>query len=361
MRILLTLLALLVAFSSFAAEEKAKDTAVVLKGEKTPGAGYKVYFSEDKNTFVNLWGYARFQTSYNIDDKDSPDSAKFTMPYFRLFLDGQSDKNWSWHTRFDYSQAWVMSRQTDTKDTTNAKGKTYGAASIYFARAYLTYKANDNFSVDFGRISNQIYRFDVIANADIKVGYGIMPKFNYNNFNFTTTINYSNDAQRMGPQADNTIDGVAANQIVTIGGRAGYNYKFNKDYALSFGMMANGDTQHSYEKFIQLMPDVMLTGPYESYILNQTLKKIGSRHTANFIESYTEAGFGIDGFWYPDVNYGIEKDSPAADSKHTVAAELLVKHSPQISTLWTVVYGNYLADLATDRSKSFKAWIQYDF
>lgn len=366
MRILLTLLALILAFSAFAAEEKAaKDTAIALKGEKTPGAGYKVYFSDDKSSFVNLWGYSRLQTSFSLDDKQSSDAGKFTMPYFRLFLDGQSDKNWSWHTRFDYSQAWSMSRQTKVNDAQNPDKKTYGAASIYFARAYLTYKANDNFSVDFGRISNQIYRFDVISGADIKVGFGVMPKFTYNDFSFTTTINYSNEAQRMGPTTDNTIDGVAANQIVTLGGRAGYNYKFNKDYSLAFGMMVNGDTQHSYEKFVQLMPDFMLNGPHESYLLNQSLKKIGTRNTLNYLENYTEVGFGIDGFIYPDINYtltrGLDNNGAKLPTKHTIAAEIYLKHSPSISTFYTVIYDDYLADLKADKSKTAKAWIQYDF
>lgn len=360
MRILLSLLAILIAFSALSADEKAKDTAITLKGEKTPGGGYKIYFSDDKSSFLSLTGYTRFQTSWNIDDKQNADAGKFTMPYFRFYVDGQSDKNWSWHTRFDYSQAWFMSRQTDIK-ATNTAGTKYGAAGLYFARAYVTYSANDNFKVDFGRISNQIYRYDVINNADIKVGYGVMPKFVYKDFSLTTTINYNNEAQRMGPANDNTVDGQRPNQIVTLGGRAGYNLKFNKDWALGFGMMVNGDTQHSYEKLMQLMPDVMLTGPYEFYVINQTLKRVSNRNTPNFYETYTEAGFGVDGFWYPDLNYAVEKDEAAKDSKHTVAAELLVKHSAQISTLWTVIYGNYLAETPEERSKSFKAWIQYDF
>lgn len=357
MRILLSLLTLLMTFSLFAADEK-KDTAVVLKGEHTDGAGYRVYFSDDKKTFLNLSGYARLMTSFSADDKPTGDDGKFTMPYFRLLLDGQSDKNWSWHTRVDYRDNMFMSKGTKTDD---AEGKTYGAPGLYFARAYLTYRANDMFSVDFGRISNLIYKFDVMSKTDVKVGFGVMPKFNYKDFSLVGTINYSNDAQRTGPTVDRSADGVLVNQLVTIGTRAGYNYKVNKDYAINFGMMVNGDTQHSQEKTIQLMPDFMLTGPSDFYVLNQALKKTFSRHKSNIYENYTEVGFTLNNFWSPDINYTLTKENAAAETKHTIAAELLLKHSAAITTFYTFIYDDYLAKLKTDKSKTVKAWIQYDF
>jgi len=361
MRILLSLLVFALAFNAFA-EEKVKDTSLVLRGEKTPGAGYKVYFSEDKNTFINLSGYARMMTEYSLDDHASSDATKFKIPYFRLLLDGQSDKFWSWHTRMDYSQAFSMSK-------TSPAGANYGAPSIYFARAYLTYSANDNFKIDFGRIGNLIYRYDVMNNANVRVGFGVMPRFTYNDFSFTTTVNYGNNAQRLnGTDSEMSADGVAVNQLVTIGSRAGYNFKFNKDYSLTAGLMVNTETGHSREKATQIMPDIMFNGPSESYILNQTLKRTSSRYTANVYENYTEAGFGINGFWYPDINYRVEQSDEGltptyliADTKHTVATELILKHSPQISTFYSLIYEDYLAKVKANKAKKFQAYIHYDF
>ncbi len=345
MRILFPLLSLVIAASAFAANDK-KDTAVALKGEYAPASGYKVYFSEDKSKFVNLSGYARLTTEWQLDNKKTATDKKITMPYFRLLADGQSDAQWSWHTRLDYSQGFSMSKKTTDLS------KAYGAPSIYFARAYVNYKANDVLSIDMGRISNLIYRFDLLNQAAPLVSYGVMPKLTLGSFSLKMSANYLTPAQRI------SIDDKPGLYLAS---RAGYTIPLTKDYNFEFGMTAMADADHGGEKYIQYLPDLYFTGPSDLYALYQGLYKTFSKDSDDFQEHYFEAGLGINNFFFPDLNWRITKADKASKIQHDPGAELVLKHTANVSTLYNVTYENAFAELKANKNPKLTAFIHYDF
>ncbi|HLE09904.1 MAG: hypothetical protein A2504_02805 [Bdellovibrionales bacterium RIFOXYD12_FULL_39_22] len=354
MKVLLSVMFLFVISSTLWAEEKKpadgekKDTTVALRGEKIPAAGYKVYFTEDKKEYLQFSGYMRLY--YHPETR-----SKLTMPYFRFLVDGRTSDNWSFHSRMDYAQKSFMS--VGTKHADLDEGKATGHPGVYWARAYGTYHYSDKITFDFGRVIDQVYRYDLLklpavnvdlgAGATAKVGdIGIRAVMLYKQPNTVYTNNKKEDVEEYLANA-----------------RAGYTYKISEKVSLEFGLAAGANSPQHAAKFFQLIPDITFTAN-DFYLLDLCLLKQDTPITGpatNTTENYIEAGYTIIEPFTVDAY--LRTTIVSSTTTHDPGIDVVYKWGPEI----TFVGNAELSDLANKEKKdffdrmSYTAYVEYMF
>ena len=343
-------------FGSLYAEDKKKEEAKTqdfqITGEAPEGfgGGYKLNFNKEKTTFIKLWGYSRLAWDFN-----SPTN-KLTQPYFRFLIDGKKNEKVEFHTRMDYQSAFHMSK-LNTSDTI-AQGKAYGAPTLYFARAYVTYLLNDNLKIDAGRIIQFNYRYDVLTSTTTPVGLGIAPHFAKGDFTTDLSLLHISDNQEMGPNPK------AGNEAVYVGGRVGYSNVLAKDVKLSYGLGYHGNYKEVGERYHEIMPDITLNLPFDIYILTQTvLHDVRDGENNNNFQSYNEIGKDITDKLALDMFFDAFKEG-ADESYYDLGFEAIYKFTPSISAVYSGRYhdafDNKIGDKNTQKLTS-KVWMDINF
>src|SRR3989339_2087303 len=249
--------------SLFAADKKEdpKPQDFQITGEAPEGGGYKLFFNKEKSTYFKFSGYSRLLWDFNTAQ------SKIRMPYFRFFIDAKKNDQFEFHSRLDYSDSFHMSRRNTSADIAKGKGKGYGAPSIYFARAYVTYLLNENLKIDAGRIIQFHYRYDILGvdTSKTPVGLGISPHYTFGDFTADFSVLHITDNQEMEASEE---------EAVYTGGRIAYSNILAKDVKLSYGLAYHSNHKQVSSKYHQIMPDITLNLPYDFYILTQSMLKI---------------------------------------------------------------------------------------
>ena len=318
-------------------KEEAKTPDYQITGEAPEGfgGGYKLNFNKEKTSFIKLWGYSRLAWDFN-----SPNN-KLTQPYFRFLIDGKKNDQFEFHSRLDYQNAFHMSK-LNTSDTI-ARGNTYGAPTLYFARAYVTYLLNDQIKIDAGRIIQFNYRYDVLTSTNTPVGLGIAPHFVNGDFTTDLSLLHISDNQEMGPTTPPSYE------AVYVGGRVGYANILAKDVKLSYGLGYHGNYKEVGERYHEIMPDITLNLPYNIYILTQSVfHDIRDGENNNKFQSYNEIGKDITDKLALDMFVDAFKEG-ADKSYYDLGFEAIYKVTPSISA----VYSGRFQD-ALDKRVNFK-------
>jgi len=328
-------------FGSLYAEDKKKEEAKTqdfqITGEAPEGlgGGYKLNFNKEKTTFIKLWGYSRLAWDFN-----SPNN-KLTQPYFRFLIDAKKNDQIEFHTRMDYSNGFHMSKLNTSESI--ASDYSYGAPTLYFARAYVTYLLNDNLKIDAGRIIQFNYRYDVLSSTNTPVGLGIAPHFTNGDFTTDLSLLHISDNQEMGPP--NVAAGEEYNyEAVYVGGRVGYSNVLAKDLKLSYGLGYHGNYKEVGERYHEIMPDITLNLPFDIYILTQTVfHDVRDGENNNKFQSYNEIGKDVTDKLALDMFFDAFKNG-AAESYYDLGFEAIYKFTPSISAVYSGRYHDAFAD-----------------
>ncbi len=359
MKLFFSLLVLFISFQFVYAEDNAKekkDTTVAIRGEKIPAAGYKIYFSEDKKEYLQFSGYMRlYYKPLNV--------GKLTMPYFRFLVDGGNTDKLSFHSRLDYRHSSFMDTSTNGDDLANT-GKATGLSGIYWARAYGSYKLNDVITVDFGRISDQLYRYDVLAGSHVNVDLGFQATIKLiDNMSLKATILYVRPSdvytKTAAQKLTNTKATVVESEQYVANMRLGHIYKISEDNSLEFGLATGANLVQKADKFVQAIPDIKYSAK-TFYILDECLIKWDTAFVAstasNTVESYEnyfEVGYtALDPF---NVDVFLRTNASSGDLSHDVALEAVYTFSPAV----TLVGSAELGDLQNKTKKDMGSRMTY--
>ncbi|MBL6990612.1 MAG: hypothetical protein ISR65_12580 [Bacteriovoracaceae bacterium] len=317
---LLLMLSLVTCFAFAKDKEEEKDTSVNLRGEHTP-AGYKIYFNKDKSSFLKVSGFTRLYYQFK-------DSRKLRMPYFRFYFDGQRNKRWGFHTRFDFNQSFFRSNQSKAADPKPATG-------IYFARAYVTYTGDNGVKVDIGRNINFLHAYDVLANYEYSVAHSIKVSHSLFGLNLALQVNYEDNAERMSTDTDKP-------ETLILGGRVARGFKFGEKNELKIGVGAHTDYMHDHSKYVQVMPDIGFFGAHGLYIIDQFLfKRIGG---VNTFENYFEVGYDIITDKLSLDLYASNAKVGKGDVTMDIGLEGFYKFTPAVTLLLKLEYSGVLED-----------------
>ncbi len=292
---------------------------VALKGERTD-EGYKIYFSENKESFVKLFGFSEIWLSEKGRDK-------VEIPYFRFYIDGQTNKKWSFHTRLDYNESWFAKTSNTSSDFDDAKATT--VSGLYAARAYMTYTYNEMFSIDYGRILNMpSVNHDVLASVAYSVDLGTALKFNYKNLTLNGTVTYTDNAAQ-------------TEDVAYVGTYASYLIKLQNDRSikLASGFYTPEKSKDTANKYYQITPSIDFTTP-SFYIFDQFGHKY-DEHNKHYMvqENYIELGTSVLGKYCPDI-YLLSTKTRNVKMTHEVGLENMYKFSPEFYTVLVLSYYN---------------------
>ena len=313
-------------------KEEAKTPDFQITGEAPEGDGYKLYFNKEKSTYFKFSGYSRMVWNFNTP------KSKLTLPYFRFLIDGKKNDQFEFHTRLDYSNSFTMSKQNTSADIAKGKGQGYGAPSIYFARAYMTYLISDNFKIDAGRIIQFHYRYDILsaAHSETPVGLGISPHYTNGDFTADFSLLHITDNQEMEASEE---------EAVYTGGRLAYSNILAKDVKLSYGLAYHSNHKQVRAKYHQIMPDITLNLPNDFYILTQTMVKfIEGGGKNNKIQSYNEIGTNFTDKLAIDTFANIFKND-IADTYYDLGVDASYKFTPSITGVYTVTFGDVFENI----------------
>lgn len=264
--------------------KKGDDTA--LKGQ-SQGLGYNLKFGDHKDANLHFWGLTRFYF-YPSDSE-----TKLVMPYFRFNIDATKDSQWSLHARLDYGQ-WVKGQYFKINNE-KPSDKLSGAPTIYYARAYLGFKFNENVKLLAGRMLNQSIKYDVFdkfsafdyyndggifkttgsyTDSSYQSGEGLALEFKNGNFHSKATLTYV-------PGADKT-------EQFFYSAYAGHKIDFTPASRFEYGMGASTTSNdEANPQFVEVTPDIGLyIGDF--YLIDQFMARdlVAKRDSAVSVADY---------------------------------------------------------------------------
>lgn len=246
--------------------KKGDDTAI--KG-KSQGLGYDLKFGDDKDANIHFWGLTRFY-AYPADSE-----TKLVMPYFRFYIDAIKNSQWSLHARLDYGQ-WVKGQYFKINNE-KPSDKLSGAPTVYYARAYMTYKHDQNLQIHAGRMLNQAIKYDVFdkftafdyntgaiptdthnyTDSSYQSGEGLAAEYELGNFHAKATITYT--------------PGTNTTEQFFYSAFAEHKIELAKDTRIEYGMGASTTSNNTADpQYVEVTPDVgFFYGDF--YILDQMM------------------------------------------------------------------------------------------
>ncbi len=325
--------------------KKGDDTA--LRGQ-SQGLGYNLKFGDNEHANIHFWGLTRFY-AYPSDSE-----TKLVMPYFRFNIDATKDSKWSMHARLDYGQ-WVKGQYFKINNE-KPTDKLSGAPTIYYARAYLGFKFNQNIQLVAGRMLNQAIKYDTFdkftafdydatgifaqsksyTDSSYQSGEGLGLNFNYDNFYAKTMVTY--------------INGTDETEQFFYSAYAGHKVKFSPTASIDYGVgAATTSNDEANPQFVEVNPDIgIFIGDF--YLANQMMVRdlVAKRHSQILVSDYKllvrnhlEAGVTVDLMGTSTVfDTFLSSTKYAGETIHNVGVESEFKFSDSLQLLLHTEYPN---------------------